>query len=39
MKSLEKRQENVLQGHNSTLFSVGVTSDNKYIDFNSAERQ
>ena len=28
---MEKRQETVLEGHNETVRSVAITSDNKYI--------
>ena len=31
MKSFTKRQETVLQGHTSSVLTVAVTSDNKYI--------
>ena len=31
MKSFEKTQESVLQGHTRWINSVTVTSDNKYI--------
>ena len=31
MKSFRKTQETVLQGHTSYVYTVAVTSDNKYI--------